>query len=252
MKSSEVNKVLQDLAEILQKDFGRAEHERRYPQQALPALHDERVLMALRSKLEQGQSINAIVPFGYSPFTRLNHTLFILGKEDGQDLPVGILAITDSRSHVVGVVEDFEIPEPGATIRLPVTGPSTKQPFVLRQPSAAEQILHVGEPLIEPRIPDPGGQPVPWPEPGPGPGRGPGFGGGRLPGRGGVMGNTTTCTYETTTQTLIGRSCKQVTGLLVPTCDAWGNDYVADTQADTEVDDSGEDSLFGPGLNFPW
>ncbi len=248
MKSSEVNKVLQDLAEILHEDFGRAEHERRYPQQALPALHDERVLRALRNKLEQGQSINAIVPFGYSPFTRLNHTLLILGKADGQDLPVGILVITDYRSHVVGVVEDFEIPEPGTTIRLPVTYPSTNQPFVLRQPSAAEQMLHVGVPLIEPWIPNPGGQPVPWP----GPGGGFGFGGGRLPGRGGVTANTTTCTYETTTQTLIGRSCKQVTVLFVPTCDAWGNDYVADTQADTEVDDSGEDSLFGPGLNFPW
>ncbi len=248
MKSSEVNKALKELAEILHQDFGRAEHERRYPQQSLPALHDERVLRALKNKLEQGQVISAIVPFGYSPFTRLNHTLFILGNEAGEDLPVGVLVITDDKSRVVGLVENFEIPQPGATVRLPVGSTSTNQPFVLRQPSVAEQMLHVGDPLIDPRIPDPGVRPGPWPVPG----TGPGFGGGRLPGRGGVMANTTTCTYETTTQTLVGRSCKQVTGLLAPTCDAWGNDYVADTQADTKVDDSGEDSLFGAGLDFPW
>lgn len=273
MKKSDAKKRLQELAEILHADRGRSASERRYPQQALPALHDERVSAVLAGKLTEGEDVNAVVAFGHNPFTRLNHTLFVLGPDGMSDSPIGVLVITDFNSRVVGVIEDFELPQPGTTLRLPIARPPGTQPFVLQQPSMSEQMLHVGRPLggelrqagaREPGfagytpVPDDGGTPLPWPGGGgpvpwpPGGGGIPGVGGGRIPGRGGVMGNTTECSWTTTHSTLVGYSCKRVTGLLVPSCDAWGNDYVTDSQTDTEVDDSGADSLFGTGLNFAW
>lgn len=272
-ETSDSRRAIQTLADLLEEDRARPAVERRYPDQALPALHDERVLRALQQRLDKGMAVGAVITFGHNPFTKLAHTLFVMTDPEVAENPRGgVLVITDSKCRVVGVVDDFVFPASGSTIRLPITRPAGTQPFVLQQPSAAEQTLHVGDPVSRRShvggvggtpagftpLPDGGGPVWPWGVGGglpkwPGGGRLPGWGSGRIPGgHGGVVGEDTTCTYDTSTSTLIGYSCKQITGLLVEVCDGWGNDYDVDYQADTEVDDSGKSGLFGTGLAFPW
>lgn len=249
---------LQKLAEILKEDFDKDPKERRYPQKALPALHDDRVQQAIAKKIENGLNVNAVVEFGYNPFTKMSYTLFLTGKDKERVLTNGVLAIINDTCRVVGLDEDFDFPEPGSTIRLPIERNTVGQPFVLQQPSVAEQLLHVGEPLRNYRSPDGLVGYTPHPDdiggdiPFPFPFGSPEIDRGRIPSRGIYGDNETDCSSETCRQTLIGRSCKQVTGLLVPNCDSWGNDYQEDCQTDTEKDDCGEDSMFGVGLNFKW
>ncbi|MGC3875285.1 hypothetical protein ACPF7Z_18730 [Halomonas sp. GXIMD04776] len=94
MKTDDARDALKQLAELLSEDQAQTPSQRRYPDQALPLLHDESVQKALVKYLNDGKQVHAILPFGYNPYTQINHTLFIFGENQTTHWEQGVLAIT--------------------------------------------------------------------------------------------------------------------------------------------------------------
>ncbi|WP_370980145.1 hypothetical protein [Agaribacterium sp. ZY112] len=251
--SSKTEEKLNTLASLFDDDLTKTETERVYPNNTRASMQDKRVLQVLAEVFESGMEVSNVFELLYNPHTKLHHTVFATYKEGQEPMTSGVLVITDFNQQVVGVVDPFEIPKPGSDITIPLEKLANNNPFVLLQPSAAEQVLSIGRTGVGGDLPGPKElPPIEWEYPG----RIPGVDlpdldfGGFSPG-GLNKDNSTSCSYSTAYQTAVQGTCTKMTGLLLPTCDSYGVYYVADARADEEQDDSGHGSFRG-GLNFPW
>jgi uncharacterized membrane protein YgcG len=233
------------LAQILDDD--RWSSYPKYPEQAWHAIRDDRVIQAL-SEIREGAVLTNVVSFGYSFFTGLVAICFRFSGSGMLGGPSDVLALLDSRCHVIGVLDKFNFDQPNDLLPpLPERG---EQPFVLANPSGGAADVPTEEAWArELRSSDylkrlTGNAtaqrlPIERTDGGDDGGGGDGGNGDNGDGDNGGGGSGTMCSYATSTNTLVGITCKQLTGLIAPHCDAWGNNYVPDEHTDAVVDDSG-------------
>lgn len=133
-----------ELLEIVKKD--RRSPQRRYPDQALYALDDERVKEAVSVRLGRGSTLIGIRSLGYNFTTGLNQICFEFRSAGSIDVaPDGVLVLLNDASRVVAVVEPFNPIQPNRLF--PPFVPSVEhgaQPFALARPSESRD-LAVGQ-----------------------------------------------------------------------------------------------------------
>lgn len=114
-----------ELVALLEADRGA--RPRKYPQQALPAVRDDRVAAALGKHLDAGARVVGIHALPYQATLGLIPIVFELAS--GAARP-SVMVLLDGRGAVAGVIDGYDPARPNPAI------PSA-QPFVLAQPSVA-------------------------------------------------------------------------------------------------------------------
>ncbi len=224
------NSGIEVLRDLLKKD--RLSRHRRYPDQAIHALRNDDVVKAIERRLGGGHTLSAIRDRGYSFLSGLVQISFEFTSRGGIGLSAdAILVITNPACEVVGLVDPFDPAQPNTL--LPALPPHGDTPFVLAQPSCADEVLQDATNLYPSEVRcreffekiglRPGGEY--WMPIGP---------------RGPVgEGDLTACTWATTTNRAFRLGCQEITGLFFPHCDAYGSEYAEDQRIDGSIDDSG-------------
>jgi hypothetical protein len=192
--------------------------EPRMPPVVLHALRNDELTKKLQARFEQGQGVARIYALPYNFYTGMNYSVFQF-VDIGSRLPTTeILILTNSDCDIVTLVDPFVARQPNPL--LPPLPRNGAQPFVLQQPSASETRPFSGDELYPSEVRSREFfEQLTF------------FENHRLSSR------STGCTYSTTYNTMIGYTCKRVTGILAPTCDSWGPEYETDEKADNIHDD---------------
>jgi hypothetical protein len=140
------NDVIGELLEVFKKDSS-TKHPK-FPGQSAFALKDERVINAIRRKLEGNATLTSVKLLEFDFFSGLNRIVFEFSSHREIGLkPSAILVIMDHASDVVGVVDPFDPIQPNPVLpalpakaeqSLPLPGEESEMPFVLARPSGAK------------------------------------------------------------------------------------------------------------------
>ena len=132
MTESERKGRLKDLFQFLENDMTSLYP--RFPDQAIYALGDTRVMQALGKRFEQDVGLDNITRLPYSMETGLNALSFEFTQgASGLSTTDAFLVIMDGNCRVAGVIDPFDPAQPnGFMPPLPREG---AQPFVLSRPS---------------------------------------------------------------------------------------------------------------------
>jgi hypothetical protein len=114
---------------------------RRFPDQTIFALRDERVTEAIEQRFEKGIGIKAVRRLDYDFYTGLHNIVFeFASSAAGPALPGvdAFLTILDSNCEVIAVVDPFDSAQPSKFV--PPLPKDTEQPFVLDRPSISNEV----------------------------------------------------------------------------------------------------------------
>ena len=207
---------IKELIELLQQD--RLESNARYPQQAEYALQDERVVKAIEARFKNNQILSGIFSLGENPATGFIDIGFEFSKTGKIALESdSVLVILNNKNQVVSIVDPFSPIQLNADFSSAVkTG---ELPFVVARPSGATAAI-LGQPELSSKFVNRGGmfqslQGIPEPSQ-------------MVTPQQAELTAASTYTYCCCRNTLVSYTCRQVTGWVAPTCDAWGPVYQPD------------------------
>lgn len=140
MSKNEASSLIKELRTLLENDWkGRY---RKYPDQALFALADERVTKAIEKRFEKNGTIKEIKSLDYDFYAGFNRICFEFMPTTGSTglpSPDAILVIMDSSCKIVGIHDPFDPVQPNRFIP-PLPPKVGEQPFVLSRRSKAEDL----------------------------------------------------------------------------------------------------------------
>jgi hypothetical protein len=113
---------------------------RKFPDQTIYALDDDRVAAALEKRLDEKGGIKDIRSLEYNFLTGLHYLIFEFEPcAPGPEAADALLAILDSTCKVLAVVDPFDPVQPNKFVP-PLPKESEQQPFVLERPSPATRV----------------------------------------------------------------------------------------------------------------
>lgn len=144
----EAKNKIKKIAKLMEKDYSKPEKDRNFPSQALPALHDPRVQQVLMEQLSMGKEVTGVFQLGYEPSLEISYIYFSLSIDPIEISRTGLLCLIDKKCEVMGLKNDFVVPEKEQTVKLPMQRCSSCSPFVFTQPTEAAPTLTGAEQTI--------------------------------------------------------------------------------------------------------
>ncbi|MGH7905801.1 MAG: hypothetical protein ACREP6_04160 [Candidatus Binataceae bacterium] len=139
MARSSRSKHLQDFIDTIRGDWKGTF--RKFPDQTVFALQDERVIDAIEKRFTQGIGVNTVRQLDYDFYTGLQNVIFEFAASAlGPGFPRAnaFLTILDSNCKVHAVIDPFDPGQPNKFV--PPLPQDTEQPFVLDRPSVSKEI----------------------------------------------------------------------------------------------------------------